>query len=129
MKSNRLINILYGINYGWFFITVVLYITIYLGLFAQIALGGIQVISSFLIIYYWNVLEKREKEKLINYWVVTILYLLAYWFLDWDSFRGLLSIVLCIVIVPICIAIYFLTILWSVKGTMKSKQIETIEIV
>ncbi len=129
MKNNRLINILYAINYGWFFITVVLYITIYLGLFAQVALGGIQVVSSLLIIYYWSALEKKEKEKLINYWVIATVYLLLFWFLDWNSFKGLFLAVLGIVIVPIGIAIYFLTILWSVKGTMKSKQIKIIEVV
>lgn len=74
--------LLHNINKWSYGITLLLYITIYLGMIAQIALGGIQVILAIILFGRYQRLDGKTKRRLLVYATLTVLYLLA--FALWD---------------------------------------------
>lgn len=125
MKNNKGIKIMYSINHVVFFLTLGLFITIYFGFLAELFLGGVQVLSSLLLIFYWNRFSKKVKEKMINYWVVTAVYLLL-WLFDWNFMNELVIMIVGVGIIPMGIAAYFLKILGTIKRESQPSQIEEI---
>lgn len=107
--------IIYIINKIILITTLLLYLTVYLGLYSQIALGVIQVLSSLALIFFWKRIEEKQRLQLFKYWIVTILYgLIAIPF--WDYFdNNTLTAILTFIIIPMSIAIYFFTILNQLK--------------
>ena len=73
-------------------ITIILYVTIYLGMILQILLGGIQIISALILFRYWKQIPQKIKEYLNIYWVITIVYGIC-WLFNWDSFNETFIIV------------------------------------
>lgn len=119
MKNNKLIKVLYTINYVWFFITIALFITIYFGLLAEILLGAIQVISSLLVLFYWKELQEKQKDKLRYYWIITGIYL-TLWLFDWGFLNDWFLFIVGIGLIPMGIATYFLMILKSIRKEEKT---------
>ena len=107
--------IIYTINKVILIATLLLYLTIFLGLYSQIVLGTIQVLSSLALIFFWKRIAIKQRQQLIGYWIVTILYgLIAIPF--WDYFdNSTLTSILTIMIIPMSIAIYFFSILHQIK--------------
>ncbi|MFY0603208.1 MAG: hypothetical protein JXQ93_04615 [Flavobacteriaceae bacterium] len=128
MKNSRGIKIIQGVNKVVFFLTLGLFITIYLGFLAEIVLGIVQVLTSLLLIIFWKHFSKNVKEKLITYWVVTGMYL-SLWLFDWSSVNESLIIIFGIGIVPMGIALYFLSILSEIRKESRLNLIEKIGIV
>ena len=60
-----------------------LYITIFLGLYSQIVLGALQLISALILFLYWNKFSNKTKKQLTVYWCLSILYGLG-WLIEWD---------------------------------------------
>lgn len=110
MKNNKTLNAIRVINKGVFFLTLGLFITIYLGFLLEILLGIVQVLSSLVLIFFWKQFSKNVKEKLINYWVVTGVYLLL-WFIDWKFLNDWIIYIVGVGLIPMGIAIYFLNLL------------------
>ena len=110
MKNNKTLNAIRVINKGVFFLTLGLFITIYLGFLLEILLGIVQVLSSLVLIFFWKQFSKNVKEKLINYWVVTGVYLLL-WFIDWKFLNDWIICIVGVGLIPMGIAIYFLNLL------------------
>ena len=125
MKTSKFINIVYRINQVWFVITLGLFITVFLGFLAEIVLGFIQVISSLLIIIQWKDLSKSTRNKLGIYWMVTAGYMLM-WLFDWNSIDNTLLFVVGIGIIPMGIALYFLSILRIIRKGSPAPLIEQI---
>ena len=90
MKT-KFIKIIYGINKISFVITALLFITIIYGFFAEMYLGVIQVLSSLLLLIYWNDYSKKEKERLLLYYKLVIGYFLL-WLINWDFLPSELAI-------------------------------------
>ncbi|MDY8134486.1 hypothetical protein [Aquimarina sp. 2201CG5-10] len=65
---------IHNINKWCFIITLVLYVTIYLGLIAQFFLGAIQVILALSILISWEKLQLTHKRHLSIYFGIAILY-------------------------------------------------------
>ncbi|QCE40385.1 hypothetical protein [Psychroserpens sp. NJDZ02] len=103
---------IYLINKFTLIVTLALYLTIFLGFYAQLVLGALQVISALGITSLWNKLSIQNKTHLKIYWFLTLTYGLG-WILIDDINSGLL-VVLTIVIIPMSIAVYFVTILHSI---------------
>ncbi|WCO00987.1 hypothetical protein [Psychroserpens ponticola] len=108
---------LYLINKVSLIITFVLYLTIFLGMYAQMVLGALQIISALILFFFWKQLSKNSKEKLYIYWTIVTIYGLC-WLMDWKGYNEYFTIVFGIMIVPMSIATYFVYILKSIKNYM-----------
>ncbi|MDT0558419.1 hypothetical protein RM697_07165 [Ichthyenterobacterium sp. W332] len=86
--------------------TAILYLTLYLGLYAQIVLGFVQIISSLLLLFHWKLFSKKSKSRLYCYYTITITYGLC-WLFDWPLFNSMLFGIIAIIIIPMSIATYF----------------------
>jgi hypothetical protein len=90
----------------------VLYLTIFFGLYAQIVLGGIQILTALSIFFIWNRLKKEHKKQILFYWLLVILYgigwlretnLNDFWWLGF-------------ILIPMSIATYFVWLLNNIKN-------------
>ena len=92
-----------------FYTTSVLYLTIYLGLYAQIALGFIQICIAFYITSNKIAKNRKLKNRMVNYWIYVGLYTLLFTFFFNNNLKinhpFLLLIV--VIIIPMSLAIYF----------------------
>ena len=110
--------ILFKINKIAFYTTLVLFLTIYLGLFAQIPLGIIQLISA--AIYTYRFYNKSEyiKNHLTIYWIIAIIELILL-YLMLNSSRMSDSFILSLFIYAVFsmgIATYFLIIMTKITN-------------
>jgi len=107
---------IYAVNKITLIITLILYLTIYLGLYAQILLGAVQVLSSFLLLLFWRDLSQIHKKRLVLYWMLIACYGLG-WILNWNNFQDTIYVVIGIIIIPMGIAIYFTRLLYIITKT------------
>lgn len=113
----RSVNMIYWINKVWLIITFVLFVTIYLGLFAELVLGCIQIISSIILFFYRHRMSDKLNNQLYIYWFILFIYLLLY-------LTKILNDAFWIIgfcIIPMSIALYFFKILYDFKSEMKLK--------
>ncbi|WP_103863658.1 hypothetical protein [Aquimarina sp. I32.4] len=109
----KIIKTIHLINKWSFILTLALYLTIYLGLIAQIFLGGIQIILASILLFYWKKLDKEQKKHLITYACLVVLYGL----LSLTSISTSDLALLYLVIVPMSIAGYFVYVTYKIKNT------------
>ncbi len=102
---------LHYINLVSFTITLLLYITIFYGMIAQVFLGTIQVILALILLLYWKTLKSRQKKLLAVYAFVAILYGLL-WLTDIVNTDFAIAF---ITVIPMSIAAYFLYITAQIK--------------
>ncbi len=101
------------INKGLMIITILLYMTIFLGLISQIVLGAYQVIVALVLLCFWSGFSKKVKNKLLHYYAAVLTYGL-YCSIDllglardyWGVLYG---------IIPMLIALYFSLLLEDIK--------------
>ncbi len=105
---------IYLINQLIFIITLILYLTIVLGLYAQIILGIFQVLSSLLLIFHWKTFSYKTKKLLQTYWLIIIIYGFM-WLFDWKIYNSPYVVIIGIMILPMMIAGYFLYIIHTIK--------------
>ena len=120
--------IIHTINKGVFFLTLVLFITIYIGFLMELLLGATQLLSSLILIFYWKQFSIKVKQKLALYWISTLIYG-SMWFLDWKFLDDWMIYIVGIGVIPLGIATYFLTILSAVKKESKIGLTENVEII
>ena len=111
------IKILYNINFGTFIITIVLMISIYLGLLFEILLGFIQILSSLLLLIIWKQLSIKNKKRIFRYWLFVIIYF-TFWLFNWDFLNEWVLYLIGIAFIPLCISWFLIKILESVKNEM-----------
>lgn len=104
------------INKIVFSITITLYLTVILGLYAQIVLSIVQVLSSFSLIIIWKALQKRQQRMLFFYWALVTSYGLC-WLIDWNSLENTMIFFTGLIIVPLSIAVYFIILLNKISQT------------
>ena len=113
--------IIHNINKWSYGITLLLYITIYLGMIAQIALGGIQVILAIILFSRYPRLDEKTKRRLLVYATLTILYLSI--FALWDFLRVQSNDFIEITgmtVLPMALATFFVFITHKLR--LKEKQ-------
>ena len=66
MKAKRFINILYGTNKVVYFLTLGLFVTIYLGFLFEMLLGTVQALSSLLLLFTWKEMSKEHTKDSSN---------------------------------------------------------------
>ncbi len=101
--------LIYNINKWSLIITIFLYITIYYGLLAQIALGIIQLISAIILYYSWAHLNDKSKKHLIQYTIIVFIYAIPF-FIIYNKVPSFIGLTIVYVIIPLLIAFYFLYI-------------------
>ncbi len=98
--------IIHNINKWSFILTMLLYITIYYGMLAQILLGCIQVCLAIILLFHWYKFNLRKKRHLLIYVFIASCYGL-FWLTDIvDSDYGFIFLTA----VPMSIAGYFVYI-------------------
>ncbi|ARV09233.1 hypothetical protein BTO05_06095 [Winogradskyella sp. PC-19] len=107
--------IIYYLNKFTFYTTLLLYITLFLGLYSQIVLGVLQVISALILFLYWKKFNQKIKEQLYLYWLIAIIYGVC-WLFDWKGFNDSFIMIFGIIILPMSIATYFFYILNKIKN-------------
>lgn len=92
-----------------FYTTLVLYLTIYLGLYSQIALGFIQICIALYISLNKIVKSRKLQNQMINYWIYVGLYILLFTFFFNNNLKINHPFLLLIVVIitPMSLAIYF----------------------
>ncbi|MDT7832246.1 hypothetical protein RQM59_07630 [Flavobacteriaceae bacterium S356] len=108
----KYINIPIYLNRFIFGITALLYLTIVYGLYAQIVLGGFQLITAFILLFLLPKLTNKQKNNLLKYWLIVVAYGLL-WFTG--LFSASIEFWIGFIIIPLSIAIYFTVILESLK--------------
>lgn len=98
--------IIHYINGTSFIITLLLYITIFYGMMAQVFLGVIQIILAIIVFTFWRRMNTLQKKHLIAYTILVILYGLTSTTDVVDTDFGILFLTL----VPMSIAGYFVFI-------------------
>lgn len=108
---------IYYINLIAFIITLLLYLTIWLGLIAQIALGFIQLILSLILRFDFNYSDKR---KHLNYYHLIVIFYSGLFFIPvvFESFMNNIFGIIIYIILPMSIASYFTWIVDSPKKTI-----------
>lgn len=110
--------IIYRINQIVLVTTGVLYLTIFLGLYAQIALGAVQIVSALILLGFWGELLQKTKKELSIYWIIVIIYGFL-WLIDSPLLDD--YFITTVVVIPMAIACYFLYILYSIKNKNESQ--------
>lgn len=110
----KIINILVYLNRFFIGSTIILYVTIFLGLLAQIALGGLQVLSAIFLIFIFKKLKVQRKKELIIYWCFVIFYALL-WNVEITNPTNDWYETLFYVLIPLSLAIYFSYIIESIR--------------
>ena len=108
--------LIHNINKWSYGITLFLYITIYLGMIAQIALGGIQVILALVLFGRYPELDQKTKRRLLVYGTITVLYLTI--FALWDILdmpNADLIVITGITVLPMALATFFVFITHKAK--------------
>jgi ABC-type multidrug transport system permease subunit len=98
------------INKFSYIVTLFLYLTVIFGLYAQIALGAVQILIALYISFNIESLTKKMKYQIINYWIYVALYsaFATAFFNDWiDINDNNLLLIITIIIIPMSIATYF----------------------
>jgi hypothetical protein len=106
------------INKIAYYTTLVLFITVYLGLFAQIPLGVIQLISASFYTYKFYNQSKYSKNHFTIYWIIAIIELILL-YLIFNSYRMSDSLIFSLFIYalfPMGIATYFLIIITKITN-------------
>ncbi|EZH72602.1 hypothetical protein ATO12_20925 [Aquimarina atlantica] len=102
---------IHNINKWSFIITLILYLTIYYGLLAQIFLGGIQVTLAITLFMYWRKFNNQQKKHLLIYSCLTIIYgLLCLTDIMNSDFAPIF-----LFIIPMTIAGYFVYTTYKIK--------------
>lgn len=103
---------LYQLNKIALIITAFLYLTIVFGLYAQIVLGGIQLLSALSLSFMWSTFNLKHRKQLIVYWAIVIIYGFG-WYLNIELTDQWW--IIGIIIIPMTIATYFVWVLRNLK--------------
>ncbi|KOS07636.1 hypothetical protein AM493_17495 [Flavobacterium akiainvivens] len=105
------------INFFALGITLLLYVTLFLGMFAQLILGSLQLLLAAIItIAYYEKLNERCKKLLLRYWafaLAAVFIALVTWLAYEDNTT---ATVLFIFVIPMCVACYFVYVTSCING-------------
>ncbi len=115
----NLINIIFKANRILMSINVILLISIYgmfYGMYLEVILGLFQVITSLVLLSFWDSYENKTKCRLRIYYSLVIIYFLLLFSTNWsgkaDEFY---RIIIGIILIPMSLAIYYTFIIERIK--------------
>ena len=105
--------------------TIVLYLTIIGGMYAQLVLGPLQLLLAGIITYkYYKRLDKHTRRGLNQYWIAAIMALVAAGTSIFFSDSPNLFMLATLFIIPMAIAIYFLNLTADINANFKNLRHE-----
>lgn len=114
---------LHTINLFALIITFLLYVTLFLGMYAQIILGPIQLISALTITVLWyKKLSPQLKILMQIYWTLALIALIAA-ILTWFEYISSYLIIPLVFVVPMLIACYFVCTTHKISNYLDPKGI------
>lgn len=113
---------IHNINKWSFIITLFLYLTVYLGLIAQIPLGFIQCVLAISVLSYWKKMNPLSKNLIGMYWFLFISYWITFSILK-ESINNDIWF-LFYAIIPMSIASYFVYVTYTINQLHKGINIE-----
>ena len=108
---------IYHINLIIYSITLLLYVSIYLfihGLYAQVVLGFIQIVSATILLFSCNLYPKKIRTNLRVYWIVAIIDLLFVFYEPWRNLNETVT-TFALYLIPMCLATYFIYINYVIQ--------------
>lgn len=112
------------INLFCFITTLLLYLTIYFGLYAQIVLGIVQILIALYVSLNIKLITKNQKKQIINYWIYVGLYaiLISALIKKWIQYNdSTILLVFIVILLPMSIATYFTITLNKIAKTYEKK--------
>lgn len=109
--------LLYIINKIALILNLLLYLTFFYGLYAQIILGTLQILTAIIVFFFWKKIPKKSKERIYIYWGLVTIYSL-FWVFDMNNFNNIYSLLIGMILIPMSIAIYFVITLRFTKNTI-----------
>lgn len=112
------------INKFCFITTLILYLTIYFGLYAQIVLGIVQIMLALYVSLNNKLITKNHKNQIINYWIYVGLYaiLISAFITKLIQFNdSTILLILIVILLPMSIATYFTITLNKIAKTYEKK--------
>ena len=116
---------IHNINKWSFIITLILYLTIYLGLLAQILLGFFQVIIAVIVSCNWKKLNHKNKQHLLIYWSLASSYGLLL-LTSVNTINNFIILILLFCLIPMSIAAYFVYITYLIKKSNYEPKLDYI---
>ncbi|WP_034230268.1 hypothetical protein [Aquimarina pacifica] len=111
--------LLYKINQWSFILTLLLYLTIYFGLIAQIVLGGLQLLFAIIMFFRWGELTITLRKHLLYYSTLVVLYAMGY--LVFKNIVTSYVAIACITFIPMSIAGYFVYITYKTQEVLSNQ--------
>ncbi|WP_297332698.1 hypothetical protein [Flavobacterium sp.] len=116
MKTLHKINVIALIT------TLLLYITVLLGMYAQILLGPLQLIIALIVSYsYYKKLSPRLQKGIILYWIAAVTSLTITYF-SWLDYRANDFIIITLFVIPMLIACYFARLTYCITKYLNITQ-------
>ena len=106
--------ILHKINFFALAITLALYLTVFLGMYAQIILGPLQLLLALIVSFkYYKNLNKTLKNYLLAYWITAAISLIIA-YLSWTHSTANDYIIITVFVIPMLIACYFVYVTYKI---------------
>ena len=102
------------------YITIGLYLFIYLGMMAQVVLGPLQLLLAIIIsLRYYKILDQHNQILIMYYWfsVVISLSIAA---ITWFGYPNSITAIIWVIVVPMLVACYFLYVTKSLNRYINS---------
>lgn len=105
-------------NNTFYYLTLVLYLTIIYGMYMQIILGAIQVILFFVLLFNYNKFSRKIKKYLSIYGILTTIYLVLFFGIlssNLIDVASVLPFIIAIILIPMSLGTYFTYIVYQLK--------------
>lgn len=108
--------------------TILLYISIFFGMYAQIVLGPLQLILAIIIsIIYFKKVDQNHKNLMLYYWAAAVFALVMAGFAWSTDFDNVALTLICLFIIPMSVACYFLYVTKKLNNHLKNHLYENPE--
>lgn len=105
---------LHKTNFFALVITLALYLTVYLGMCAQVILGPLQLLLALVISFnYYKKLNKPLKNHLLTYWLTAAISLIIA-YLSWTHNTANDYVIITVFVIPMLIACYFVYVTYKI---------------
>jgi hypothetical protein len=118
--------IIHTINSFATWATILLYITVYFGMLAQLVLGPLQLIlATILSVRYYKELDQRYKNLALYYWAAAVSALATAGFAWLADLENIVLTIVAVFVIPMTVACYFLFVTDKINKHLSHENPET----
>lgn len=98
-------------------LTLLLYITVILGLYAQVVLGAVQILFFIILVICNNKINEKQSRNLLRYFVMVVLYFFALYFIRENhlDIKHEAVFIIGLIIIPLTLAGFFTYIVEEIR--------------